>query len=57
MKGFERGLILLAGGLSGLLVAGCAGPDYQDLEGGEAVIPQIDLERPAVVETATFALG
>ena len=44
-------------GLSAVMIAGCSGGLSQGPEGGSAVIPEIDLEQPAAVETATFALG
>ena len=61
MLAIKRGVMLGVLGLVGLLVAtGCAGPVSQNLEEGTAMtspIPQIDLNRPAITETATFALG
>ena len=58
MRMMRHRLMLGGLGLVGILLSvGCVGPEYQAPEEVTAMIPQIDLERPAAVETATFALG
>ena len=43
--------------LSAVLVAGCGGEKQDVPEVTGKMIPQIDMNRPATVEKATFALG
>ena len=43
--------------LSAILIAGCGGEVQEGPEVTGTMIPQIDMNRPAMVEKATFALG
>lgn len=58
MKRGVSGLVAAAlAGLSAVLLAGCAGAGTAAPDVNEAMIPEIDMNRPATVATATFALG
>ena len=51
-----RWLLLVMVCIAVVSVAGC-GLSNSGAGGGEMVIPPIDLDRPATMQTATFALG
>ncbi len=53
---FKRFPSIVIGGLSLLLASsGCAGPTRAIAQ--SAAIPAVDLETPAAIKTASFALG